>query len=139
MSRKEAREKAFQVLFGQNFSDIENKNRLYSLRVVSINDDLDSEDKEFVETLYSGVLMHLSESIQTLNKVLKGYSFNELYQVDKTILLIALFELNYTGTDKKIVINEAVEIAKKYGTEKSPKFVNGVLSGVLKINGWEYD
>ena len=70
--------------------------------------------------------------VGVLNNSISGYSFEKLYANEKAILLIAVYELTNTDIPSKVVINEAVELAKKFGGLKSYSFVNGVLSGVVK-------
>ena len=64
---------------------------------------------------------------------MKGYTIDRLYKVDLAIIILAVIEVKYVKeTPKEVVINEAVELAKKFSTEKSPKFINGVLADILK-------
>ncbi len=130
MSRKTAREKAYQVLFGINFD--ENFDFHATLDEMQKEWKLDGEDLSFVEEICLGVQENKEKLFDILQNNLKGYKISQLYQSDKAVLLIALYELLNTQTPKQVVVNEAVEISKKYGIEKSPKFVNGVLSGVIK-------
>jgi transcription antitermination factor NusB len=65
-----------------------------------------------------------------------GWDTETMYSMDRNVLIMAVVELmNYDHTDHKIIIDEAVEISKKYGSAESPTFVNGVLSGVVKTLG----
>lgn len=130
MSRKIAREKAYQVLFGLNFD--ESFDYKMSLDEMQKEWNLDADDLAFLEEICLGVQENKDELLAVLNDNLKGYTLSQLYQTDKVVLLIAVFEMLHTKTPKQVIINEAVEISKKYGIEKSPKFVNGVLSGVMK-------
>ncbi len=133
MSRKIAREKAYQVLFGAIFDgDYDYK---LSLDEMQKEWKLNDSDFAFVNEICQGVQENKDELLSVLSKNLKGYQLSQLYQSDKVVLLIALYELLHTKTPQKVVVNEAIEISKIYGIEKSPKFVNGVLSGVLK-NLW---
>lgn len=131
MSRKLAREKAYQILFGVNFNDETSQIKI-SLNEMQKEWNLNEEDLKFLEELLDGVLTNKEELLKVLKQNLKDYKIEQLYASDKAVLLIAIFELLHTQTPQKIVINEAVEISKKYGIEKSSKFVNGVLSGVIK-------
>lgn len=133
MSRKIAREKAYQVLFGAILDgDYDYK---LSLDEMQKEWKLNDSDFAFVNEICQGVQENKDELLSVLSKNLKGYQLSQLYQSDKVVLLIALYELLHTKTPQKVVVNEAIEISKIYGIEKSPKFVNGVLSGVLK-NLW---
>ena len=93
---------------------------------------LNEDDLKFANELCLGVQARKDELLTKLEGYLKDYSLSQLNKADKVVLLIALFEIFYTDTPKKVVVNEAVEISKKYGIEKSPKFVNGVLAGAIK-------
>ena len=130
MSRKIAREKAYQVLFGMNFDEKFD----YSVALNEMQEEwkLDEEDKKFAIEICEGVQNNKEKLLDVLSSSLKDYTLSQLNKADKTVLLIALYEMLYSNTPKKVVINEALEISKKYGIEKSPKFVNGVLSGVMK-------
>lgn len=131
MSRKLAREKAYQILFGINFNKKSEQVKI-SLDEMQKEWNLNEDDLNFLKELLDGVLTNKDELIKVLTQNLKDYKIEQLYASDKAVLLIALFELLHTQTPHKVVINEAVEISKKYGVEKSSKFVNGVLSGVVK-------
>ena len=131
MSRKNAREKAYQVLFGIDFENNIDQWK-QNLEEMQKEWDLSTDDINFVNVICEGVSNSYKELESLLQENLKGYKISQLYTSDRVVLLIALFELKHTQTPKEIVVNEAVEISKKYGIEKSPKFVNGVLAGVLK-------
>ena len=62
----------------------------------------------------------------------EGYELDRIYKVDLAILVLAVYEIKYQDTPKNVVVNEAVELSKKYSTDKSYSFVNGVLAKVLK-------
>ena len=77
---------------------------------------------------------HFSSSF-TLNELissnLKGYTIERLNKIDLAIIILAVIELNYLKENtKEVIINEAVELAKKYSTNKSPKFINGFLASI---------
>lgn len=81
----------------------------------------------------------MSENADALKAELAGklerYTVDRLYRPDLCVLLIALYELKKGETPAKVVVNEAVSLAKKYGTEKSGAFVNGVLAKFVRENG----
>lgn len=92
----------------------------------------DENDREYIENTVSGTLGSIGEIDSTIEKYSKGWKINRLAKVDLAILRLAAFELIEDVTPRSVVINEAVELAKKYGSEKSGSFVNGVLSGIVK-------
>ena len=64
---------------------------------------------------------------------MKGYTINRLFKIDLAIITLAVIELKFIKENpKEVVINEAIELAKKYSTEKSPRFINGVLADIVK-------
>lgn len=132
MSRSECRERVYQVLFSEDFKKDEIKwnDTLENFRKEDWK--VSEDDLNYINAVCNGVVSHYDEIAELINKHLKGYTLNKLYKTDRTALLIAVFELKWTDTPQKVVVNEAVELSKKYGTDKSPAFVNGVLSGVLR-------
>lgn len=89
--------------------------------------------REFADTLLRGVLSHLEEIDGQLTQQTTHWRLERLAAVDRNILRLAMFELlHHAGTPHAVVIDEAIEIAKKFGAEESPRFVNGVLDGFVK-------
>lgn len=87
---------------------------------------------EFARMLLSGVRRNRSELNQLLTKQTRNWSLERMAVIDRNILRIGAFELLYTETPPAVVINEAVELAKRYGAEQSAQFVNGVLDRCVK-------
>ena len=91
------------------------------------------ETKEFAKKLAEGTLKHQTEIDMTIKSLSKDWPIERMSLVDRNILRLALYELNYEKeTPASVVINEAVELAKKYSTTEAAKFINGVLGGFLK-------
>lgn len=86
----------------------------------------------FMETLSRGVLDHLDELDKAITEASKNWSLERIAIIDKIILRIAIFELLKTETPPKVVLNEAIELAKNYSTENSSKFINGLLDSLAK-------
>lgn len=121
-----ARELAFQLIFERlfvkdNFSDEE--------FFVSLKKE---EDINFAKEILTSFENNRQQIKDTISSHLVGYEIDRVYKVDLAILCEALTEILFIKTPYKIVVNEAVELAKKFSTEKSSKFVNGVLSSILK-------
>ncbi len=129
--RRVAREFVFKLLFEYTFLQVANEE---SLELLSFADDLTDEDKTYVRDTYYGVINNSEELKQTISDKLERYDISRLYRPDMVILLLAAYELKVDETPNKVVINEAVELAKRYGTEKSGGFVNGVLAKLIKSN-----
>jgi transcription antitermination protein NusB len=97
------------------------------------------ENREFFEGLVRGIAGRMPELDELIKKYLKNWKVDRLDKVDLALLRVAIFEmLFYKGkdpADPAVVINEALEIAKKFGTPKSAAFINGVLDNVAKDHG----
>ncbi|MFD1018701.1 transcription antitermination factor NusB [Thalassobacillus hwangdonensis] len=126
MKRRLAREKAFQALFQ---IDIHEVNIGESLEHV-----LDEEaSDEFLEQLVHGVYEHKDQLDQMISGNLENWTIQRLPLVEKTLLRMAAYELEYSeDVPEEVAINEAVELAKVFGDEKSGSFVNAVLSKMTK-------
>lgn len=96
----------------------------------------DGEHRLFVRELVLGTLEHAPESDRTIAPLLRDWTIERLPTIDRLLLRMAAFELHHhPETPRPVVINEAVELAKRFSTEDSGRFVNGVLSSVIRSNG----
>lgn len=95
-------------------------------------------DVEFVKTLVRGVSQHTAELDDALRPLAPEWPLESIARMDRVMLRIGLYELKFTSdVPPKVVINEAVELAKAFGAENSSKFINGVLGTALKnIEGY---
>lgn len=126
--RNEAREAVLKVLFAEQF----NSDNLDELKR-SLFKNLKEEDAAFAEEILSAVRSNKDELIREIDSHILNFKENRLYAEDKCILLIAVAEIKYFDNIPEIVsVNEAVNLATKYSTERSADFVNGVLAGVIK-------
>ena len=124
--RREAREIAFQIIFEKLFhSNSEFDDELSS----SLKKE---EDKNFANEIVTAFLSHRDQLEKLVEGKLVGYELGRVYKVDLALIYTALCEVKYLNTPLQVAINETLEIAKKYSTEKSAKFINGVLSSILK-------
>ena len=91
------------------------------------------DDKLFIEELVKGVLEKVSELDATLQPVAPEWPIDQIARIDRSVLRIGLYELTYSkNVPPKVIINEAVELAKSFGSDSSSKFINGVLGTLLK-------
>ncbi len=91
------------------------------------------DDTKFVEDLVLGVDKYEKQLDEELQPVAPDWPIDQIARMDRVVLRIGLYELKYAkGVPPKVVINEAVELAKSFGSENSSKFVNGVLGTVLR-------
>lgn len=95
-------------------------------------------DLKLINDKVEAIRAHLTDIDALINENVTGWKTSRMAKVDLTILRLAVYEIKYDDTiPTKVSINEAVELAKKYGTEKSGSFVNGVLSRIIKALGIE--
>lgn|SRR5690625_3178302 len=126
MNRRTAREKAMQVLFQLNMNESNPKEAIHNF----IGDE---EVNQLLYTLVEGVTEKNDEIDKIISNHLENWSLDRVAIVERTILKIAIYEIKYIDDiPENVSINEAVELAKKFGDETSGKFVNGVLSKILK-------
>lgn len=126
-SRRHARELALQSLFG-----VEVGHRNPEEMISEVCGTADSEHRRFVKDLVLGTLEHAGETDGVLAPLLEGWTIERLPTIDRLVLRMSVFELMHRDTPPAVVINEGVELAKRFSTEDSPRFVNGVLSSVSK-------
>ena len=91
-----------------------------------------NQQKEFALGLYNGVKEHLQTIDEAINKHLKEWNLSEIGMLERAILRLGAYEVLYSELDNAVVINEAIELAKKLCNETSPKFINGVLDAICK-------
>jgi N utilization substance protein B len=92
-----------------------------------------SETVAFARHLAEGTLAHLTEIDQILRKYARQWSLERMANVDRCLLQLAVFEILYSGeVPDSVVVDEAVEMAKKYSTAESGRFVNGILGSLLR-------
>jgi N utilization substance protein B len=130
MGRREDRAHAFKLVFQIPFleNDAESAADRYFKHSA---DDAEGVDAGFVNGEFCGVVKHLSEIDGLIKPALNEWDLSRLASADLAILRLATYELAY-GADvpPKVAINEAVELAKVYSADESPKFINGVLGSI---------
>jgi N utilization substance protein B len=129
-ARRRAREKALQMLFQVDFhsddADI-------ICREFWKNNPVGPKVRDFAEQLVRGTFAHRDYIDQLIASTIENWTLTRLASVDKAILRFATYELVYMDDiPPNVTINEAVDIAKSYGTEESGRFVNGVLDKISK-------
>jgi N utilization substance protein B len=91
-----------------------------------------NKQKEFAMTLFTGVMDHLEKVDEAIVKHLKEWDFDRLGSIERATLRLGAYEIMFTPLDPPVVINEAIEVTKAFGSEQSPKFINGVLDAISK-------
>lgn len=129
MTRREARELIMKMLYEKTFQPEKDPNAL----VEGYTQDMKGKVKDFIVAEFNGILEHEEEIDAIITKSAQNWSLSRIARVDHMLLRMATYELKW-GEDvpAKVAINEAIEIAKIYSTDKSPKFINGILGNIAK-------
>jgi len=128
--RRESRELALQLLYAIDANPgYTTRETLQTFREEQT--DVLHRVREFAETLVSGVQEHKSEIDSAIKARSKNWSLSRMPRVDLNVMRLAVFELMYRhDIPKKVTINEAIEIARKFGDKESPAFINGILDEI---------
>ncbi len=125
--RKTARENAFKLIFEKLINDESDE-----LGYAALTEVLDENDKNFLDALVGGVEKEKDFLKSVVSRFLRGFNIDRIYKIDLAILYVACYEILFMpDVPEKVSVNEAVELAKTYSTDKSPSFINGVLAGVI--------
>ncbi len=128
LKRSELREKCMIILYQYHLM----KGSHLDLNIDDIIKEVVPIDNEFVKDIVYGVLTHEEELDQLANQYIKDWTIDRLDKTGAAILRIALFELKYTDTPEIVVINEAVELSKKYSDDSVRKIINAVLDKMIR-------
>lgn len=127
MKRRTAREKAVQCLFQIDVAET----KLHHAYDFVLEDT--TEDATYLRHLVETTLSHQQEIDDEIKKYLRGWQLERIANVDRAVLRLAFYELMFEkDTPPKVVVNEAIELAKLFSDEQSSKFINGVLSAYLQ-------
>ena len=132
MNRTTMRKLAFKLQYSLEIQKVENKKEQIDTFIES-NEITDKGAVEYIEDAILGI----EKNEETINNLIKenlksDWKIERVSKIDLSILKLAIYEIKYKELPFKVVINEAVELAKKYGEETSPKFVNGILASIIK-------
>lgn len=138
MSRSKIRERIFLMLFRIEFHEGDELNEQLSNFLQEVdpletgnNKALSEEDSAQIEEKYHLVMEHIEEIDKLINERTEGWTTNRMGKVDLAIIRLAIYEILFDdNVPVSVAINEAVELAKKFGTDESSSFVNGVLSRI---------
>lgn len=132
MNRTTIREQTFKLIYSLEIQKQENLEEAIELYEES-NQITDKKAKAYITDAIFGIQKNKNEIIHQIEKNLKSdWKLERISKIDLAILKLAIYELKYTDIPFKVVINEAVELAKKYGEDSSRNFVNGILASVVK-------
>lgn len=126
--RSRAREVALQALFQQDLNPRESRDQLAPFLHSRLRDE---ELREFAQNLVLGVIRNQGELDAMLDEKADNWSLSRMAATDRNVLRLGAFEIRYSDTPDNVAIDEAVELAKRYGSAQSSQFVNGILDKLL--------
>ncbi len=134
MKRRKAREHALQILFQLDIR--KEKPSAAVLKHFWAEFKPDEEIRNFAEEIVRGTFKHLPKINGLIHQCAKNWSIDRMAVVDRNVLRMAIYEILYRiDIPTSVTINEAIEIAKKFGTDESGAFVNGILDRVARLTG----
>lgn len=142
MTRSEVREHIFKLLFRVEFNQVEDmpqQLQLYFENPAAEADDekrsasIPEKDEQYIREKYAKIAAMIKGLDEQIDAAAKGWKSNRLGKVDLTILRLAVYEMKYDDEiPVGVAIDEAVELAKKFGQDESPSFINGILAKIAK-------
>lgn len=141
MSRRQAREAALQALFqlDLNPADTEEQREMYETLAIDTAlgeaEKMSAHDRSYVQALVHGTREHLEVIDALITESSKDWKIERMAAIDRNLIRIAIYEIRFSEEKltPNIAINEAVELAKKYGTDDSSRYVNGILGAMMKL------
>ena len=129
-ARRKARELALQMLFQRDMSGNPAE------QIIETFEELQKSKpntREFATKIFHGTVEHMTAIDEMIQNQAENWRLSRMAAVDRNIIRMSVYEfLHEDDTPKLVIIDEAIEIAKKYGTQKSSQFINGILDGILK-------
>ena len=142
MSRRQAREVALQALFQLDFNrpELEEQREAYETLAIDTalseaeGGELNKKDRYYIETVVTGTRQNLEKIDEMIASQAKGWTLDRMAAVDRNLARLAVYEMCFAEEKLApgIAINEAIELAKKFGTDESGRYVNGLLNALVK-------
>jgi N utilization substance protein B len=126
-TRTQARESVVGLLYAY---DLGNTEIAKFSDIVLEDKKIRNKQKEFANGLFTGTMENLEAIDTILSEHLQQRDINEVGRVEKAILRLSIYEISFSKLDKAIVINEAIELAKRLASDNAPKFINGLLDSI---------
>jgi len=132
LNRRKEREIVFQLLFAASFSPEAPSDELLPV-LLEESEEEGAKESAYIRDVFCGCRAYADEAKEKIARFAKGWKVERLSRATLTLLQLAVFEMDcYEKISPSIAVNEAVELAKKYDDDKAPKFINGVLGGIVK-------
>lgn len=131
MSRREQREQIFKILFGVEFHSADELEEQIGLYMEDLGD-IRKKDADYMTGKVRSIVEHMDEIDGMINQASKNWKTTRMAKAELSILRLVAYEIKYEDDiPVSVSINEAVELAKLYGSDHGPAFVNGILSGMV--------
>lgn len=131
MNRSATREETFKLLYSL---EIQKENIEEQTEIYLENEEISDENtKKYIKNIVEGIEKNITTIEEKISENLKkDWKIERISKINLVLLKLAIYEILYTETPFKVVINEVVELAKKYGDDTSPNFINGILASIVK-------
>lgn len=135
MNRSAIRELAFKLIYSNEIQKTDELQEQIELFLLS-NEITDENAKKYIYDTTKGIEQNKEDITNLIEKNLKAdWNIDRISKIDLSLLKLAIYEIKYTDIPYKVAINEAVELAKRYGEDSSKNFINGILASIVKELG----
>ena len=136
MTRREIRETIFKLMYMNGFFEGEDFETQVGLFFENEGDKYTAEDSTYIRSKLAEILEKETEMDEMIDDASEGWKVSRMNRVDLCILRLALYEMLYDEEiPYRVAINEAIELAKTFGGDESPSFINGILGNISKSKG----
>lgn len=136
MKRTETRELAFRLIYSIEIQKEMDEEQIELF--LQENEIEGKEQEDYIKQIFNGIKQNKEEILALISSNLKEkWTVDRISKIDLAILEVAVYEMIYSKLPYKVVINEAVELAKKYGEDSSKSFINGILASIVKKENLE--
>ncbi len=137
MTRSEGRNLAFELLYSLEIQKVEKEEQEEQIQLFLQENTIEEKNVvEYIKQTINGITLEKAEIEKMISQNLKEkWDINRISKVNLALLKLGIYEMLYSKLPYKVVVNEVVELAKKYGEDSSPSFVNGILANIIKQKG----
>ncbi len=137
MTRTQTRELAFELLYSLEIQKVAESEQTEQIQLFIEQQGIEEEKvKKYILETTQGIEEHEEEILKNISDNLKEkWEITRISKINITLLKLAIYEILYTKLPYKVVVNEVVELAKKYGDDNSAPFINGILANIIKKSG----
>ena len=137
MTRTQTRELAFELLYSLEIQKVAKNEQTEQIQLFIEQQEIEEEKvKKYILETTRGIEEHEEEILKNISDNLKEkWEITRISKINIALLKLAIYEILYTKLPYKVVVNEVVELAKKYGDDKSAPFINGKLANIIKKSG----